>query len=110
MLDLQFEIRHPKLTIMTIVTRKVGMVTASDTWSVANAKAKLSELIENARAHGPQTITKNGRRFVVVVSTEEWEKKAHREGSLAQFLAASPLPQSGLQVERVQDNFRQIDL
>lgn len=44
----------------------------TDTWSVAEAKAKFSEVIERAMHEGPQRVTKNGRDAVVVVSAEEW--------------------------------------
>ena len=73
------------------------------TWTVSEAKAKLSELIESARVVGPQTITKNGRTAVVVVSADEWERKARRVGNLAEFFASSPLRDSGLVIERVRD-------
>ena len=36
-------------------------------WTVAQAKAKFSEVVDQARVSGPQTITKNGRAAVVVV-------------------------------------------
>jgi len=44
-------------------------------WTVAEAKAKLSEVIAKAQAQGPQAITKNGHLAVVVVSFEEWNEK-----------------------------------
>lgn len=69
-------------------------------WTVAEAKAKFSELIERARATGPQTITKNGRTAAIVVSPEEWQRKTERVGTLADFLSASPLRNSGLKVAR----------
>jgi len=50
----------------------------SGTWTVAEAKAKFSELIERARSRGPQTITRNGHTAVVVVSAEEWSRKTKR--------------------------------
>ena len=75
----------------------------SETWTVADAKARFSELVESARTKGPQTITKNGRKAVVVVSVDEWERKAHRVGSLAEFFARSPLPGSELTVGRSHD-------
>ncbi len=80
------------------------------TWTVAEAKAKLSEVIENARSVGPQTITKSGRTAVIVVSAEEWERKTRRQGSLADFFARSPLPDSGLDVSRTPDGPRPLDL
>src|SRR6266700_3207404 len=60
-------------------------------WTVAEAKSKLSEVIDLAQSRGPQTITRNGRTAVVVVSAEEWERKTKRSGNLAEFFAASPL-------------------
>lgn len=79
-------------------------------WTVAEAKAKFSELVDTARVSGPQTITKNGRTAVVVVSAEEWARKAHRPGNLAEFFAESPLRGSGLQITRAKDRPRDVDL
>jgi prevent-host-death family protein len=78
-------------------------------WTVAEAKAKFSQVIEQARA-GPQTITRNGRPAAVVVSAEEWERRTSRSGNLAEFLAASPLRGSGLKTERSKDRPRDLDL
>jgi prevent-host-death family protein len=79
-------------------------------WTVAEAKAKFSELIEQARVRGPQTITRNGRTAAVLVSAEEWERKTKRKGNLAEFFATSPLRGSGLVVERSKDRPRDINL
>lgn len=79
-------------------------------WTVADAKARLSEVIERARADGPQTITRNGRKAVVVVSVEDWERRTRRKGNLAEFFAASPLRGSGLEIERVEDGPRDLAL
>jgi prevent-host-death family protein len=81
-----------------------------DVWTVAQAKAKLSEVIEAAQSRGPQAITRNGRRAVVVVASEEWESKTKRSGSLAEFFASSPLRGSALQVERKKGGLRRFDL
>lgn len=82
----------------------------TDTWTVAEAKAKLSEVIDRARLGGPQTITRNGRTAVVVVGAEEWERKTKRVGNLAEFFAASPLRESGLKPARRKERPRKIDL
>jgi prevent-host-death family protein len=71
-----------------------------DSWTVAEAKARFSELIERARQRGPQTVTRRGRNAAVVVAVEEWERRCKRAGTLADFLAASPLRGSGLIIER----------
>jgi prevent-host-death family protein len=83
---------------------------SGDSWTIAEAKAKLSEVIERAQSGGPQTITKNGRKTVVVVAMEEWERKSKRTGNLAEFFAASPLRGSGLRVKRSTDRPRKNDL
>jgi prevent-host-death family protein len=75
-------------------------------WTVAKAKAKLSEVIDRAETEGPQTITRNGRKTAVVVAAEEWERKTMRRGSLAEFFAASPLRGSGLKVRRLPGRLR----
>lgn len=71
------------------------------TWTVAEAKAKFSEVIDNAQAEGPQTITRHGRSAVVVVDAQEWERRTRRKGNLAEFFAASPFRGSGVKVRRL---------
>lgn len=85
-------------------------MTSDENWTVAEAKAKFSEMVEKARTTGPQTITRNGRKAAVVVSAEEWERRTRRSGNLAEFFAASPLRGSGLKVRRAKDAPRKIDL
>jgi len=82
----------------------------ASTWTVADAKAKLSEVIELAQSQGPQTITRNGRTAVVIVDAEEWERKTKRVGNLAEFFAASPLRASRLNAKRLNDRARKLDL
>jgi prevent-host-death family protein len=93
-----------------VVSDQRATAMSVQTWTLAEAKAKLSEVVEKARVSGPQTITKNGRTAVVVVSAEEWERKTHRPGNLAAFFAESPLRGSGLKVPRKKQGPRAIDL
>jgi prevent-host-death family protein len=79
----------------------VSDIAHEHSWSVAQAKARLSELLDHALNDGPQAITRRGREIAVVVSTEEWHRKMSRSGSLAEFLAESPLRGSDLDIERV---------
>ena len=55
-------------------------------WSVAQAKARLSEVIDRAREQGPQTITKMAALRVVVVSIEERTRKTKRKGHARRLL------------------------
>jgi prevent-host-death family protein len=81
-----------------------------DIWTVAKAKAKLSELIDQAQEHGPQMITRNGRKAAVVVAADEWERKTKRVGTLAEFFAGSPLAASGLKIKRAKHKLRPPEL
>jgi prevent-host-death family protein len=80
------------------------------TWTVAEAKAKFSEIIERATSDGPQTITRNGRTTAIVVGADEWQRKTKRVGNLAEFFAESPLRESGLKVRRMKDRSRKLNL
>jgi prevent-host-death family protein len=77
-------------------------VRADIAWPLAEAKARLSELIDTVEREGPQVISKHGREVAVVVAIDEWRRKSQRKGSFAEFLAASPLRGSDLVVERDQ--------
>ena len=83
---------------------------STHTWTVAEAKAKFSELIEKAKSEGPQKITKHGRTTAVIVAAEQWEKKSERKGNLADFLMASPLRGSGLKLKRLPLRLRRVQL
>jgi prevent-host-death family protein len=83
---------------------------SSHVWTVAEAKAKFSEVIELAQSRGPQTITRNGRTAAVVVAADEWQRKTRRIGNLAEFFAASPLRGSGLVAKRLRGRPRKVAL
>ena len=83
---------------------------SSQTWTVAQAKAKFSEIIDRAMSEGPQTITRKGRTAAVVVGAEEWQRKTKRVGTLAEFFANSPLRGSGLKIQRRKDRPRKVNL
>jgi prevent-host-death family protein len=83
---------------------------STHSWTVAEAKAKFSEVIERAQSDGPQTITRNGHRAAVVVGAEEWERKTKRRGNLAEFFASSPLRGAGLKIKRVPGRLRKAGL
>ena len=82
----------------------------SQSWTVAEAKAKFSEIIERAMSEGPQTITRNGHTAAIVVGAEDWQRKTRRVGNLAEFLADSPLRESGLKIRRLRERPRKINL
>ena len=88
---------------------KTSSSPTSDSWTVADAKARLSEVIERAQTD-PQLITRHGKPSAVVVSAEEWVRNTERKGTLAEFLLASPLRNADLDLERLGDQPRDLDL
>src|SRR5690348_3136364 len=98
------------MTIMTIMTIDWRQGMSNHTWTVAEAKAKFSEVIDRAESDGPQTITRNGHTTAVIVAAREWERKTKRKGTLADFFAASPLRGSGVQIKRLRGRLRKAGL
>ena len=79
-------------------------------WTVAEAKAKFSEVLEKAQREGPQKITRHGRTTAMVVAAEEWNRKSIRKGNLAEFFAASPPAGGGVKAGRLKIRLNRPDL
>ena len=86
------------------------MAEPARTWRVRDARANFSELVDKALSEGPQAVTRHGKRAVVVVSAEAWDRHNRRRGDLVDFFARSPLREEGVEIERVPDRPREIDL
>ena len=80
------------------------------TWTVAEAKAKFSEVLEKAEKEGPQRITRRGEETAVVVSKKEWERRTKRKGTLVEFFKESPLWGSGIEIPPREKSGRKIEL
>jgi prevent-host-death family protein len=80
------------------------------TWKIKDARANFSELVDRALSDGPQVVTRNGKKAVVVISAAEWERRNRRRGDLVEFFASSPLREEGLTIERLTDYPRDIEL
>ncbi|MBN1863464.1 MAG: type II toxin-antitoxin system Phd/YefM family antitoxin [Victivallales bacterium] len=44
-------------------------------WPLQDAKARFSELVNEAISHGPQLVTRRGRDAVVVIAADEYRAK-----------------------------------
>lgn len=44
-------------------------------WPLADAKARLSELIDTVERDGPQMVTRRGKPAVVMVPADQWGQK-----------------------------------
>ena len=76
-------------------------------WTVAEARSKFGQLLQEAQTHGPQTITRNGRVAAMLIAVQEWRPKSRRHGNLAEFLLASPLRGSGVKFRRLSVRLQQ---
>ena len=81
-----------------------------DRWQLQEAKNRLSEVVRKAREDGPQVITVHGADAVVVVSTDQYRRLSKRKGSLAEFFRRSPLVGVKLDIVRLADTGRPVDL
>lgn len=79
-------------------------------WQLQEAKNRFSQLVDEAVRDGPQTITRRGKKTVVMISIEEYRRVYAQEGGLVDFLMRSPLRGSDLEIERDKDSGRDIDL
>ena len=79
-------------------------------WQLQEAKSRFSELVERALANGAQIVTRRGRKTVVVLPFDEYERLAKPSDSLAQFLLTSPLSGSGLSTVRDKSTPRNIEI
>jgi antitoxin Phd len=79
-------------------------------WQLQDAKSKFSEVVERALSHGNQFITRRGKKAVVVMSFETYERLTHHKGSLVKFLLSSPLADSEVSIERDKNLPRNIEI
>jgi prevent-host-death family protein len=79
------------------------------TWQIKDARANFSTLVDRAISDGPQIVTRNGKKAVVVVSVEEWMHRERRHSDLVDFFANSPLREEGIEIERQRDYPREIE-
>jgi antitoxin Phd len=76
-------------------------------WSIQDAKNKLSELVDTATTGDPQLITKHGKPVAVVMSAERYDQLAPKE-TLADILRDCPV--KDWEVDRPDDSARDLIL
>jgi prevent-host-death family protein len=61
-------------------------------WSVQEAKARFSELLEKSITEGPQIVTKRGVETAVLVPIDEWRSLQQRARPTLKELLLAPEP------------------
>ncbi len=77
-------------------------------WQLAEAKNRLSEVVNRALTEGPQHIRRRGDR-VVVLSEAEYDRLTGKQQSLVEFLLDGP-ELSDLDITRDQSPMRDVEL
>jgi antitoxin Phd len=79
-------------------------------WQLQDAKSKFSEVVDCALSQGTQIVTRRGKKAVVVMPFDEYERLTQRNGLLSHFLLSSPLAESEIIIERNKATHRRIEL
>ena len=84
---------------------------AQSSWQLQTAKAQFSRVVKCAVDSGPQLVTKAGKPAVYIVSAELFEMEMSRNGqNRKSILMASPHRDTPLDLERVRDEGREVEL
>jgi len=76
-------------------------------WTAVEAKSKFAELINEAKRQ-PQIITNHGKPVAILVSIKEWKNKLRKTEDLVTFFRNSPLCGEKLDLNRIEDNCKDI--
>ena len=77
-------------------------------WSLQNAKARFSELVNICIENGPQMVTRHGRDAVAAMSAKDYMRTSNLQTSLKDFFLSAP--RVDLAIERPKDGEREVEL
>lgn len=79
-------------------------------WQLQEAKNKFSEVVEKAIKDGPQIVTRRGVETVVIVSMDEYRDLTKPKTDIVDFFQKSPLKNANLDLSRIKDLPREVDI
>lgn len=79
-------------------------------WQLQEAKAHLSQVVQDAIHQGPQSISLRGEAVVIMISIDEYEKLSKPKPSLVEFMRRSPLVGIDIEISRDRSKVRKVDL
>ena len=79
------------------------------TWKLQDAKARFSQVVEDALKVGPQFVTRRRKKAVVVLATDEFEKLISQKPSFREFLLNCPKIDDDFDIERQKDYSRSVE-
>jgi antitoxin Phd len=78
-------------------------------WNLQDAKARLSELVDRARAGEAQVILRRGEPAAVVIAYEDYQRIAQPSQTMLSFLQHAPLDDLEFQMPRDIEAMRQLE-
>lgn len=79
-------------------------------WKLEDAKSHLSEVVRRARDEGPQSVTVRGRRAVVVLDAETYDRMTDEKPAVSLVAFLESLDLDGLDLTRHPDTGRDVEL
>ena len=79
-------------------------------WQYQEAKAKLSQVMDQVQEKGMQMIVRNRKEVYVVLSKEQYDECVKPATSLIDFFLSAPCPEVDLDITRSQDTPRDFEL
>lgn len=79
-------------------------------WQVQEAKQRFSEVLRAAAAGEPQVVTRHGQEVAVVIEVSEYRRLRGERVELMDYLRSGPLIEDEMDIERVRDVPREVDL
>jgi prevent-host-death family protein len=97
---------------MTVKKPPSANSAGSGRWRLQDAKARFSQVVRDARAHGPQRVTLHGRDTVVVICVDEFDRlqRPVTGRDVVAALTSSPLAEVVIERLSVKSKVRDIDL
>ena len=77
-------------------------------WQLQEAKARLSEVIDESIRRGPQTVTRHGRPVALVVGADDFRRLSRSGRDFKAFLRAAPI--RGLNLARSRERGRRVEV
>jgi len=78
------------------------------TWQLQEAKNKLSQVVDEVIAAGPQVITRHGQEVAIVISSEDFRSLTAERESLVDFFRRSPLSGEAIDLSRDKSPIRDV--
>ena len=77
-------------------------------WQLQDAKNRFSEIVKKALREGPQVVTRRGKKTVVIMSVEQYQRLVRPKVNIVDFFQSSPLRGEDLNLARRKDSAREV--